>query len=77
MGAAGDSSGASHSVQKLLLVVSRFLAGQLHLDVERLAVRDAMPPDIRLAVLTDVDDAAILGEELPYRVVTRYAAVFT
>lgn len=77
MGAAGYGSGCPHSVYKLLLIVSRLLTGQFHLDIERLTIRNAMPPDIRLAVLTDVDDAAIPGKELPYRVVTRYAAVFT
>ena len=34
-----------------------------------------MPPDIRLAVLPDVYDSSVLGEELTYRVVTRHAAV--
>ena len=36
-----------------------------------------MPPDIGFAVLTDVYNRTVLGEELPYRVVPSDAAVLT
>lgn len=34
-----------------------------------------MPPDISLAVVSYIDDAAVLGEELSDRVIPCYAAM--
>jgi hypothetical protein len=57
------------------LIRARFLARELHFDIQSLAVRNAVAPDIGLAVLSDSDDGAVLGVELPYRVVYGVAAV--
>lgn len=77
MSAAGDSTGVTHSVQKFLLIRARFLAGKFHFDIYGPSIRNAVAPDISLAVVTDIDDAAVFREELAYRVVPRYAAVLT
>lgn len=75
MSAPGDSAGTSHSVQKFLLIRARVFARQLNFDVQGLAIRNAMAPNIGLAVLTDTDDRAVLGVELPYRMVDGITAV--
>lgn len=77
MSAASDSTGVTHSVQKLLLIRARFLTRQLDLDVDSSSVRNTVAPDISLAVLTDSDDTAVFREELTYRMVTSDAAVLT
>lgn len=53
------------------------LTRQLDFDVERLTIRNTVAPDIGLAVMTDIDDAAVFREELPHRMVSSNAAVFT
>jgi hypothetical protein len=75
--AASDRTGVTHSVQKLLLIRARMLTRQLNFDVQGPSVRDTMTPNIGLAVMTNVDDRAVLGVELPYRVVDCIAAVPT
>jgi hypothetical protein len=52
-------------------------ARKFDLDVKGSSIRDAMTPDVSFAMMTDVHDTTILGVELPYCVVTRYAAVLT
>lgn len=73
MGAPGDSTGSSHSIQKFLLILPWFLTRQLDLDVYGLAVLP-MSVYIRLAVMPDVNERTILRVELTYRVVPGDAA---
>lgn len=77
MSTPGDSAGFAHSVQKFLLIRARVFARQLNFDVQSLAVRNAVSPDISLAGLSDTNDRAVLGVELPYRMVDGVAAVLT
>lgn len=77
MGASGDSTGVPHSCKKFLLIRARVFAGEFYFDIQGATVTDAMPPYIGLAVLADTDDRAVLGIELPYRMVSGYAAVLT
>lgn len=53
------------------------LTRQLHFDVDGPSIRNTVAPDIGLAVVTDIDDAAVLRKELAYCVVPCYAAVLT
>jgi hypothetical protein len=75
--AAGDSTGVTHSVQKFLLIRARFLTRQLDLDIDGSSIRNTVSENVGLAVVTDIDDAAVFREELTYRVVPCYAAVLT
>ena len=36
-----------------------------------------MPHDVTLAMLSNMNDGAVLGEELAYRMIANHAAVFT
>lgn len=75
--AASDGTGVTHSIQKFLLIRARMFTRQLHLDINSPSIRNTVPHDVALAVFPDVNDTAILGEELPYRMVPNDAAVFT
>lgn len=77
MCAASDSTGVTHCCKKFLLIRARFLTRQLDLDVDGPSIRNAVAPDIGLAVVTDIDDAAVFREELADSVVPSDAAVFT
>lgn len=75
--AAGDSTGVTHSVQKFLLIRARMLTRQLHFYVDGPSIRNAVAPDIGLAVLTNMDDTAVFRKELADGVVPSDAAVLT
>ena len=77
MSAAGNRTGVTHSVQKLLLILPGVFPGKFHFDVQSLTVRDTMTHDVTLAVMAHVHDSAVLGVELAYRVVPSDAAVLT
>lgn len=77
MSAPSDSTSVTHSIQKLLLIRARFLTRQLNFDIYGSAIRNAVAPDIGLAVLTHPNDRAVLGVELAYRVVYSVTAVLT
>lgn len=77
MSAASDSTGVTHSVQKLLLIRARFLTRQLNLNVDGPAIRNTVAPDIGLAVIADVDNATVFREELAHRMIDGIATVFT
>lgn len=77
MSASSDSTGVTHSIQKFLLIRARVFAGKFHLDIYSSTVRNAVAHEIGFTVLTDVNDTTILGKELPHRMVTNDAAVFT
>jgi hypothetical protein len=51
--------------------------GKFNLDIDGPTVRATVAPDISLSVVTHVNDRAVLGVELTYRVVSSYAAVLT
>lgn len=61
----------------MLLVVTRVFAWEFHFDEKGFAVREAKAVNICLTVSAHVDDAAVLGIKLPYRVIPRVAAVGT
>ena len=75
MSASRDSAGSAHSVQKFLLIVPRVFPGQLHFDVDGSPIGNAMTHDVGFTMLTDVDDATVLREELPDRMITGNAAI--
>lgn len=77
MSAPGDSSRVTHSFQKSALIRARLFARQLNFDINGSAIRNAVAHNIGLAVLTNVDDAAVLSVELSYRMIPNYAAVLT
>jgi hypothetical protein len=77
MGYTGKSTGVSHSIQKFTLVRARVFSRQFYFDVECSTVADPVPPDISLAVVPDVYDGAVLGVELPHRMISGYAAMLT
>lgn len=77
MGYTGNGTGVPHSIQKFLLILSGMFPGELHFDVQSLAVINAMTPNISLAVVSHIHDSAILGKELAYRMVSSNAAVLT
>lgn len=52
-------------------------ARKFYFDVQSAAVGNAVAPDISLAVVSYMDDTAVLGVELTYRVVYGVAAVLT
>lgn len=59
------------------MIRARFLARKFDLDVQGLAVRNAVPPNIGLAVVADVYEGAVFRVELADRVVPGDAAVLT
>ena len=77
MSATGDSTGCPHGFQEFFLVLPWVFPWQFHLDVYRLAVRNTMPENIALAMLTDIYDGSVLRVELTDCVVSCYAAVHT
>ena len=77
MGHTGDSAGATHRLQKFLLIRARILTRQLNFDIQGLTVTNTVAENISLAVMADVYDRAVLGVELAYRVVSSDAAVLT
>lgn len=77
MSAPSDGSRSPHGFEKFPLILAGFLAWQLHFDVEGATIRDTMTPDVSFAVMTDVDDRAVLGVKLTDRMVSRNASVLT
>jgi hypothetical protein len=59
------------------LVFPGVFPGKFDLDIDSSAIGNAMTPYISLAVVADVHDRAVLGVELPDRVVSSDAAVLT
>lgn len=72
-----DGSRSSHGIEELPLILAGFLAWQLHLDIQGATVRNAVAENISLAVMTDIDDRAVLGVKLTDRMVSRNASVLT
>lgn len=72
-----DGSRSSHGIEEFPLILAGFLAWQLNLDVQSATVRNAVAENISLAVMTDVDDRAVLGVKLTDRVISRNTAVLT
>ena len=77
MSASGNRAGVMHSIQKFLLVIPGMFPREFDFDVDRSPIRDAVTPDISLAMVTDVDDTAVFCEELTYGVIPCDAAVLT
>lgn len=75
MSTPGDSPRSSHSVKKFLLIRAGMLAGELNLDIYGATVADAMTSDVGFAVMPDIYGGAVLGVELPYRVIESDASV--
>ena len=75
VGNAGDGTGYRHCFQKSFLILTGSFPRKLYFYVECFAIGDAMSPDVRLALMPDVHQCAVLGIELADSVVSRHAAI--
>jgi hypothetical protein len=59
------------------LIRTRLLAGEFDFDIQSATVRNAVAPDIGLAMFSHMDDGSVFGVELAYRVIDSVTAVLT
>lgn len=52
-------------------------ARELNFDIYGSTIRNTVTENVGLAVVPDIDDGTVLGEELPHRMISSYAAVPT
>ena len=77
MSASRDSAGILHSIQKFLLVIPGVFPREFDFYVDSSTIRNTMPHDVTLAMLANMNDGAVFGVELAYRVISCDAAVLT
>ena len=73
----GNRACVLHRFQKSPLIVPRLFPGEFHFDVDGSSIGNTVTHDVGFTVFSDVDDTAVLREELPDRVITGHAAVLT